>query len=134
MGPWVFPRWRVLLPAMLCYTDPMSEPAPEPSTSSLKLLPAYLGMASIGDALRTVRGQRVLWLEILLNDQLDLTPWQSDPAMQQSYQTACRWHTQYRRLLTSLFNRAPLPSDYGPIDFRDYRMFAEAVYFAYAHR
>ena len=119
---------------MLCYTSPMPEPASQHSTSSLKLLPAYLGTASIDAALRTVRGQRVLWLEILLNDQLDLAPWQSDPAMQQAYQTACRWYTQYRRLLTSLFDRAPLPSDSGPIDFRDYRMFAEAVYFAYAHR
>ena len=112
----------------------MSEPIPERSPSPLKLLPAYLGTTSIDDALRTVRGQRVLWMEILVNDRLDLTPWQSDPAMQQAYQTACRWHTQYRRLLTSLFDRTPLPSDPGPIDFRDYRMFAEAVYFAYAHR
>ena len=119
---------------MLCYTSPMLESASQYSTSSLKLLPAYLGTASIDDALSTVRGQRVLWLEILLNDQLNLTPWQSDPAMQQAYQTACRWYTQYRRVLTSLFDRAPLPSDSGPIDFRDYRMFAEAVYFAYAHR
>ena len=59
---------------MLYYTSPMSEPASQNSTSSLKLLPAYLGTASIDDALRTVRGQRVLWLEILVNDQLDLTP------------------------------------------------------------
>ena len=51
----------------------MSEPASQYSTSSLKLLPAYRGTASIDDALRTVRGQRVLWLEILVNDQLDLT-------------------------------------------------------------
>ena len=69
----VFPTWRVLLPAMLCYPSPMSEPASQYSTSSLKLLPAYRGTASIDDALRTVRGQRVLWLEILVNDQLDLT-------------------------------------------------------------
>ena len=102
----------------------MSGLASHHSTASLKLLPAYQGTDSIDDALRTVRRQRVLWLEILLNDQLDLTPWQSDPAMQQAYQTACQWHTQYRRVLTSLFDRAPLPSDFGPIDFRDYRMFA----------
>ena len=119
---------------MLCYTSAMLESISQHPRSSLKLLPAYLGSASIDDALRTVRGQRVLWLEILVNDQLDLTPWQSDPAMQQAYQTACRWHTQYRRLLTSLFNRTPLPPDSGPIDLRDHRLFAEAVYFAYAHR
>ena len=112
----------------------MSEPISEHSTAPLKLLPAYLGTDSISEALRTVQGQRVLWLEILINDQLNLAPWRSDPAMQQAYQTACRWYTQYRRVLNSLFERAPLPVDSGPIDFRDYRLFAEAVYFAYAHR
>ncbi len=35
--------------------------------------------------------------------------------------------------LTYLFDRVPLPADSGPIDFREYRTFAEAVYFAYAH-
>jgi hypothetical protein len=60
----------------------MIERASDRSTSPLKLLPAYLGTTSIGEALRTLQGQRVLWLEILLNDQLDLAPWQSDPAMQ----------------------------------------------------
>jgi hypothetical protein len=100
----------------------------------LKVLPAYLGTVSIDEALRAKRGRRLLWLEILLNDQLDLTPWQSDPAVQEAYQTACRWYTQYRSLLTDLFHRAPLPADHGSIDFRDYRTFAEAVYFAYAHR
>lgn len=76
----------------------------------------------------------MLWLEILVNDQLDLIPWQSDPAVQVAYQTACRWYTQYRRLITYLLDRAPLPVDAGPIDFRDYRVFAEALSFVYAHR
>ncbi|MER3424728.1 MAG: hypothetical protein C4293_17395, partial [Nitrospiraceae bacterium] len=40
----------------------------------LKLLTAYLGTASIDEAIQTVRGRRILWLEILVNDQLDLTP------------------------------------------------------------
>jgi len=69
-----------------------------------------------------------------LNDQLDLSPWQANLAVQEAYRTACRWYTQYRRILTYLFDRIPLPLDSGPIDFRQYRMFAEAVYFAYAHR
>ncbi|MBY0248948.1 MAG: hypothetical protein K2Q17_14900 [Nitrospiraceae bacterium] len=102
--------------------------------SPLKVLPAYLGSVSVEEALRTERGRRMLWLEILLNDQLDLATWQTDPSVQQAYQTACRWHTHYRRLLAYLFHRAPLPADAGPIDFRDYRTFAEAVYFVYAHR
>lgn len=114
----------------LCYTSAMSDLS---SQQSFKLLPVYLGTMSIEEAVQTARGRRVLWLEILLNDQLDLTPWQSDPAVLEAYRTACRWSTHYRRLLTYLFDRVPLPTDSGPIDFREYRTFAEAVYFAYAH-
>src|SRR5574341_648410 len=104
------------------------------SQPSLRLLPAYLGTTSIREVLQTARGQRMLWLEILVNDQLDLTPWKSEPAVQAAYQTACRWYTQYRRLITFLLDRAPLPIDSGPIDSRDYRAFAEALSFVYAHR
>lgn len=118
----------------LCYTGAMSDPLAQQATPLFKLLPAYLGTTSIEEAVQTARGRRVLWLEILLNDRLDLTPWQSDPAVQEAYVTACRWYTHYRRLLTYLFDRRPLPIDSGPIDFREYRTFAEAVYFAYAHR
>lgn len=100
---------------------------------TLRLLPAYLGTSSIEDAIRTARGRRVLWLEILVNDQLDLTPWSSEPAVHAAYLTACRWYTHYRRLITFVLNRAPLPTTTGPIDSRDYRTFAEALYFVYSH-
>src|SRR5215813_945621 len=113
----------------------MSEAPRSPSAEhSLLLLPAYLGTNSIPEAVRTARGQRILWLEILVNEHLDLSPWASDPSVQKAYQTACRWYTQYRRLLTSLLDRKPLPSDNGPIDHRDYRAFAEALSFVCAHR
>ena len=106
---------------------------PHYSTVSLKLLPAYLGTDSIEAALATARGRRILWLEILVNDRLDLCPWRDNPAMQEVLQTACRWYSRYSRLITFLFNRAPLPLDHGPIDFREYRTFAEALHFAYHH-
>lgn len=115
----------------MCYTHAMFDPAPDQCKPSLLILPAYLGTTSIGQAIQTPQGRRALWLEILLNDQLDLTSWQTNPHVQEAYQTACRWYTHYRRLLTYLFNRTPLPVDSGPIDFREYRTFAEAVYFAY---
>ena len=98
------------------------------------LLPAYLGTNSIAEAVKTTRGQRMLWLEILVNEHLDLSPWTSDPSVQEAYRTACRWYTHYRRLLTSLLGRTPLPSDKGPIDYRDYRAFAEVLSFVCAHR
>ena len=97
------------------------------SSTPLKLLPAYLGTDSIEAALATPRGRRILWLEILVNDRLDLSPWRNHPSMQEAFQTACRWYSRYSRLITFLFNRAPLPPDLGPIDFREYRTFAEAL-------
>jgi len=106
----------------------------KPAERSLKLLPAYLGTDSIAEAIKTPRGQRMLWLEILVNDQLDLVPWRTEPAVDAAYRTACRWYTQYRRLITYLIDRTPLPVDTGPIDFRDYRAFAEALSFVCAHR
>lgn len=105
-----------------------------PVENPLRLLPAYLGTDSIAEAVKTARGRRMLWLEILVNDQLDLSPWASDPAVEAAYRNACRWYTQYRRLITHLLNRTPLPSDPGPIDSRDYRAFAEALSFVCAHR
>ena len=83
---------------------------PTASQHPLMPFPAYMGTNSIADAIQTARGQRILWLEILVNDHLDLSPWTSDPSVQKSYQMACRWYTHYRRLLTSLLDREPLPS------------------------
>ena len=105
-----------------------------PPQYPLILLPAYLGTNSIAEAVKTARGQRILWLEILVNEHLDLSTWASEPGVQQAYQTACRWYTHYRRLLTFLLGRAPLPADQGPIDYRDYRAFAEVLSFVCAHR
>lgn len=102
---------------------------PASSQPSLKLLPVYLGTSSITEALQTGRGRRILWLEILLNDQFDPMPWLHDQDFCEVYKTACRWYTHYRRLITSLVNRAPLPQEPGPIDFREYRAFAEAAHF-----
>jgi len=98
------------------------------------LLPAFLNTDSIAEALSTPRGRRILWLEIVVNDQPNWSAWRKDPDFEAVYRNACRWYTRYRRLVTFLFNRAPLRDDSGPIDFRDYRTFAEALQFAYHHR
>jgi len=101
-------------------------------TPRLRLLPAYLGVASLDEALRHPRIARILWLEILLNDAIEW-PSLAHPVIQEAYHTACRWHTTYRTLVSSCVSRAPLPEDYGPIDDRLYRQFAEALEFTHAH-
>lgn len=103
-----------------------------PSPQPLKLLPTYLGVSSLNEALAHPRVARVLWLEILVNDTIDWTSL-TEPLVQQAYCTACRWYTRYRTLISSLVPRAPLPEDDGLIDDRLYRQFAEALEFAHAH-
>ena len=108
--------------------------SPQTPPPAFRLLPAYLNTDSVEEALRTPRGRRILWLEILVNDQPDWSRWRDDPEFEAVYLNACRWYTHYRRLITFLFNRTPLPDDSGPIDFRDYQTFAEALQFACHHR
>lgn len=99
----------------------------------LKLLPAYVGAHSIEQALADPRGRRLLWLEILVNDQVDLAPWMERPLVLDAYQKACRWFTTYRSLVTAYIPRQPLPVNPGPVDYREYRTVMEALYFVGTH-
>jgi hypothetical protein len=99
------------------------------SSHALKILPAYTGLNSIEDVLQSARARRLLWLEILFNDQFDFKSWQHDPEVQEAYGKACRWFTTYRSLIQSVLPRVSLPRDSGNIDQRDYRTFAEALQF-----
>ena len=102
-------------------------------SQELKLLPAYTGITSLQDALRDPRSVRLLWLEILVNDELDLSRWLGHPTIHEAYSKACRWHTHYRSLIQSLVPRAALPLDLGPIDLRESRILFEALRFVSAH-
>lgn len=81
------------------------------------------------DILQPSRATRLLWLEILFNDQLDLQPWQDHPEVQEAYRKACRWFTTYRSLIQSVLPGVSLPVHRGKIDQRDYRRFAETLQF-----
>ncbi len=101
--------------------------------SALKILPAYTGMNSIGDALNDPRASRLVWLEILVNEELDIGAWQDNPEFQEAYHKACCWYTTYRTLLDALLVRTPLPSAHGQVDVREHRTFLEAIRFATAN-
>jgi len=105
--------------------------SPSPASSyPLKILPAYTGLNSVEEILQIPRARRLLWLEILFNDQFDFKSWQHDPDVQEAYCKACRWFTTYRSLIQSVLPRVSLPPDTGKIDQRDYRTFAEALQFS----
>jgi hypothetical protein len=86
------------------------------------------------EALRDPRAVRLLWLEILVNDGLDLGPWRDHPAVRAAYAKACRWFSTYGHLVQALIFREPLPHDATPVDPREYRTFAEALRFIGDHR
>ncbi|MFB3070767.1 MAG: hypothetical protein ACE1ZK_01750, partial [Nitrospirales bacterium] len=81
------------------------------SSSKLTLLSAYAGVETIEEALQVPRAARLLWLEILVNEQLDLTVWKDRPEVQKAYSKACRWYTTYRSVLNAILSRTPLPHD-----------------------
>lgn len=49
---------------------------------SFKILSAYTGLESIDAVLDVPRAKRLLWLEILFNDRLDLQLWEQHPEVQ----------------------------------------------------
>ena len=98
----------------------------------MKILPAYTGLSTIEEVVNIPRALRLLWVEILLNEYLNLTPWQNYPEVQQAHEKACRWYTTYKTLVDSMVPRTPLPTNSNPIDYREYRVFAEALQFAAA--
>ncbi|HJU04893.1 MAG TPA: hypothetical protein VJ692_07035 [Nitrospiraceae bacterium] len=99
----------------------------------LKLLPAYTGAVALEEVLLNPRAMRILWLEILINDRVDVSPYWDRADVRDAYQKACRWYTAYRTLIHSLLSREPLPVDPTPIDAREYRTFAEALRFVADH-
>ena len=106
---------------------------PPVASPELKILPAYTGATTVEQALCDPRATALLWLEILVNDTLDLSPWNNRPEVQAAAIKARRWFTTYRSLIAAVLDRPPLPPDPGPIDPREYRQFAEALRFAADH-
>ena len=129
--PWN--KFRLASMSKIPYTFLMNNQTDRVSSSKLTLLPAYAGVETIEEVLQIPRATRLLWLEILVNEQLDLTEWQTNAQVQEAYSKACRWYTSYRSVLNAILSRTPLPHDAGPIDFREYRTFAEALRFVAFH-
>jgi hypothetical protein len=95
----------------------------------LKLLPAYTGVTSLEQALADSRHHAVLWLEVLFNDQLDEALLLQHPRGRDAYDQACRWYTHFRSLIQFIAPRTPLPENHVPLDYRQHRIFLEALHF-----
>lgn len=123
-------EWRQKLLHLLAHIcRVMQNDSTSSSPSSLRILPAYTGLNTVETILQVPRARRLLWLEILFNDEPDLQPCQNHSEVQEAYQKACQWFTTYRSLIQCVLPRVSLPLDNGKIDQRDYRRFAEALQF-----
>lgn len=97
--------------------------------STLKLLPAYTGCTTLDEALADSRQHAILWLEVLFNDQLDQAELMRQPKGREAFDIACRWYTQLRSVIQYIAPRSPLPPNDGPLDYRHYRTFIDALHF-----
>lgn len=61
----------------------------------MKLLAAYTGLETIDEVLQNPRALRLFWLEILVNENLNITPWQNHPEVKNAYKKACQWFKSY---------------------------------------
>jgi hypothetical protein len=98
-------------------------------SQTLKLLPAYTGGTSLEEALVDPRDQPMLWLEVLFNDTLVHAVLLQHPNGSEAFDIACRWYTEFQSLIQFIAPRSPLPVNHGPLDYRQYRTFLEALHF-----
>jgi len=107
--------------------DPISAQDPP-----LRLLPYYTGDQTLEAALKHPADLRLLWLEILLNDDFPWDSYRHLPKVEAAYEKACLWYGHYKTMIDGHIGRAPLEAKTGKIDEKEIRTFQEALNFASA--
>ncbi|MBI5193575.1 MAG: hypothetical protein HZA08_09070 [Nitrospirae bacterium] len=78
-----------------------------------------------------MNGYDLLWLEILVNDDIPWEDYLNIPEINNAYQKACIWYTNYKTMLHTVVKRKPLMNlnIMGKVDDREYRKFVEVLNF-----
>lgn len=98
----------------------------------IKILSTYTGKKykNIRDILNDVTAKNVLWLEILVNDNINWEFYINNPLIRKNYLKASKWYSNFKTLLEICgINRKPLKTFSGKVDMRDYRKFIEVLYY-----
>ena len=95
----------------------------------LKLIPYYTASQTLEEALHDPLAQKLLWLEILLNDSINWKKKMARRHIRTSFRKAGRWYGSFKSLIAAHIRRRPLPVPPGPIDAREYRQLLEALAF-----
>lgn len=99
---------------------------------TLLLFPSYTGQLTLEEVLSDRDRHHLLWLEILLNDRISWENYINQPEIDEAYEKACIWFTQYKTMIQSHTGRKPLKNMTGKADPNDYRKFIEALSFVSA--
>lgn len=95
----------------------------------LKIIPYYTGIKNLRSFLKEGRNPELLWLEILLNDNIRWEDYFKIKEVKKAYQKACVWYGNFKTLIDFYTKRQPLKIKKARIDLRDYRKFLEALSF-----
>lgn len=71
----------------------------------------------------------LLWLEILVNDGIPWEDYLHILEINNAYQKACIWYTNFKTMLNTVVKRKPLLNINGKVDDREYRKFVEVLNF-----
>jgi hypothetical protein len=95
----------------------------------LLIFPYYTGKETLEEVFLDKKNHRLLWLEILFNDQVSWETYLDRPEVREAYQKARIWFTQFKTMIQVHIRRKPLEACSGMIDQKDYRQFLEALSF-----
>ena len=97
----------------------------------LRIIQLYTGYNTLDDILKSKKGLNLLWLEILVNDGIPWEDYLHIPEVNNAYQKACIWYTNFKTMLNTVVNRKPLLNlnIKGRVDDREYRKFLEVLNF-----
>ncbi|WP_297454230.1 hypothetical protein [Persephonella sp.] len=92
----------------------------------LKIIPAFTGREykSIDEILKDTKAKKLLWAEILFNDEIDWEKFKDK--IKEDYKKAAVFYTNFRYLFKS---RKPLPEMKEKVDEKEIRRFEEVYRF-----
>lgn len=95
----------------------------------LLVIPAYTGDETLGAALKSPKSIHLLWLEILLNGEVEWESYLDHPEIRAAYEKACVWYAHFKTMVEGHTGRKPLEFKSGEVDMREHRRFMEALKF-----
>lgn len=97
--------------------------------TELRVIPFYTGDDTMVAVLKNPSSMRLLWIEILVNEDFSLKPYANIPKVKAAYEKACIWYGHYKTMIDGYTGRRSLKKKSGEIDERECRKLMEVLHF-----